>query len=299
MKSERRHELQHNALLEWLTQTGESVKPYLNVILLVLVAVLLGLVGYKWMSAQSAGKEAKAWDAVFAATSKDDTAQLDQTIEDYPKTTAAQWAAIIAGDMHLAAGCDDLFTTKATAADQLQKALDKYTFALETARKSEIRERATYGLARTYEAMAGTRRSQEDLERAKGEYQKVVEKWPQGAFAKAAQARLDALSQASTLEFYDALAAWEPRPAITSPQGLDGLNIPFNNPDDGLNVGGAPKQFFDDISEKIDEAVEKPGEGTPTEGAEKAAPEPDSPEAPAMPAATGDQPADGGTKPVE
>jgi len=229
MKSERRHELQHNALLEWLTQTGQSVKPYLNVVLLVLVAVLLGLVGYKWMSTQSAGKEAKAWDSVFAAISKDDTAQLDQTIEDYPKTIAAQWAAIIAGDMQLASGCQDLFATKATAADQFQKAQDKYTFALEHASKSEIRERATYGLARTYEAMAGTRQSQADLERAKEEYQKIVENWPEGAFAKAAQARLDALSQASTLEFYDALAAWEPRSAITSPQGLDNLNIPFDN----------------------------------------------------------------------
>ena len=43
MKSERRHELQHNALVDWMTQTGKTLKPYQNIIL---SAVVIGLVTF-------------------------------------------------------------------------------------------------------------------------------------------------------------------------------------------------------------------------------------------------------------
>ncbi len=291
MKSERRHELQHNALLDWLMQTGSSIKPYLNAILLGIVVVVLGVAAYKYMSNQSADEEAIAWDSMFEAMGTGEIDQLDQTVEDYPSTSAAQWAAVVAGDLRLSAGCQDLFTTKATAADQFQKALDKYTLVLESCREAVLRERATYGLARTYEAMAGTRRSQEDLARAKTEYEKVVQEWPDGAYAKAAQARLNALSQTSTLEFYDALAAWEPRPAITSPSALDGLNIPFGESGEGLTPGATPTDFLKDITDRIDESMEAPAEGEPSEGAGETSVEIEIPEVPAMPPATGDQPA--------
>lgn len=288
MKSERRHELQHNALLDWLMQTGESVKPHLNAILLGIVVALVAFVGYRWMTTQSADKAATAWDSVFMAMGQGDTAELDQTIEDYRGTVAAEWAAVVAADLQLSAGCQDLFTTKATAGDQFQKAMEKYTTILGYSKESVIRERATYGLARTYEAMAGTRQSKEDLDRARTEYEKVVTDWPDGAYTKAAQARLNALSQTSTLEFYDALAAWEPRPSI-APGAMDNLNIPFDQSGDGLDPGKQPEKFFGDITDKIDESTKAPTEGEPDAGA---AAQPDSTEAPAMPEATGDAPAE-------
>lgn len=285
MKSERRHELQHNALLDWLTETGETVKPHLSVILLGVVVALAAFFGYRWMSSQSANKEATAWDSVFLAMGHGDTAQLEQTIEDYPSTTAAEWAAVIAADLQLSSGCQDLFTTKATAGDQFQKAYEKYSDILRISRDPVIRERATYGLARTCEARAGTRQSKEDLEQARSEYEKVVTEWPKGAYAEASQARLNALSQASTLEFYDALAAWEPRPAVT-PGGMDNLNIPFDQSGSGLNVGEKPKSYFGDI---IDDSKEAPAESAPESDASSAT---ESTDAPAMPEATGEAPAE-------
>ena len=286
MKSERRHELQHNALLDWLMQTSETFKPHLSAVLLGVVIAAAAFLGYRWFSTQTASKEATAWDIVFVAMTQGDTAKLDQTVEDYPSTTAAQWAAVIAADLQLSAGCQDLFTTKATAGDQFQKAYDKYRDVLKISREPVIRERATYGLARTCEARAGTRQSKEDLEQARDYYQKLVDEWPEGAYTEAAQARLDALSQASTLEFYDALAKWEPRPAVTS-GGVGDLNIPFDESGKGLNVGEKPKDFFGDITEKIDESLEAPVEEENEVDSPGAS---DSTEAPAMPAATGDTP---------
>lgn len=266
MKSERRHELQHNALLDWLLQTGEKSKPYANMLLLGVLLVVLAVLGYRWMSTSSASKEATAWDSVFQAIGEDDTVQLDQAATDHPGTDAGQWAAVVAGDLQLAAGCQELFRTKATAAEKFTEAQESYKRALEDSSKSAIRERATFGLARTYEAMAGARPSQEDLTRAQEEYQKIVDNWPDGPYAKEAQARLHALGQSSTKEFYDALAKWEPRPAITSPEGLDNLNIPFDGSGSGLDVGGEPKSFFNDTTKRIDDAMGGATEGEAAEG---------------------------------
>lgn len=292
MRSERRHELQHNVLLDWLTETGKSIKPHVNAILLGIMVVLVGIAAYKWMSMQSSSKEASAWNAVYAAMNQGDTAALDQAVEDYRNTAAAEWAAVVAADLQLNAGCQDLFTTKASAANEFEKARDKYTELLKDSRNEAIRERATFGLARTYEAMASTRQSEKVLDLAKTEYKKVVDTWPNGAYADAAQSRLNALGQTSTLEFYDALAAWEPRPAIKSPAGLEGLNIPFDESGKGLDVGEKPKDFFGDIKDKIDGATKTPGQDAPADGAATPAETPQSTDVPAMPAATGDPPAD-------
>jgi hypothetical protein len=231
---------------------------------------------------------------VFLAMGMGDKAQLDDTVDLYPKTTAAQWALVVSGDLHLAAGCEELFTTKATAPDQLKKAQEKYRLALESCREDVIRERATYGLARCYEAMAGTR-SQGDmkqlLENAVENYEKILTNWPEGAYAAAAQARIDALNQDSTKDFYDGLAKWEPRPAFASPEGLDNMNLPFDQPGAGLEVGEEPKDFFGDITERVDESItdakegESTEEGAPEEGAGEV-------DAPLMPEATGEKSAE-------
>jgi hypothetical protein len=134
--------------------------------------------------------------------------------------------------------------------------------------------------------MAGTRQSKEDLDRAREQYKNVVEGWPKGAYVGAAQSRLNALAQTSTLEFYDALAAWEPRPAITAPTGLDNLNIPFDESGKSLEVGETPKDFFGDVKDKIDGAMKAHS------GIELPAESPEAVDAPAMPEATGEQPAE-------
>ena len=41
MKSERRHELQHNELAEWLFKAGEQLKPYQNLILAAVVVLVV------------------------------------------------------------------------------------------------------------------------------------------------------------------------------------------------------------------------------------------------------------------
>ena len=81
---------------------------------------------------------------------------------------------MISGDLHLYNGCEMLFINKANASQDLQKAFDEYTKVRGEARSSMLRERALFGLARTYEALSGTRRSQGELEKAIQNYQELV-----------------------------------------------------------------------------------------------------------------------------
>ena len=59
MKSERRHELQHNELATWLIKSAEAIKPYQNIILAAVVVVLVGLLGYTLWLRDAAGAPAK------------------------------------------------------------------------------------------------------------------------------------------------------------------------------------------------------------------------------------------------
>ena len=62
MKREERHKLQHNELADWLANAIETLKPYQNVILAAVVAVILAAAVYAWISHASEAKTAEAWD---------------------------------------------------------------------------------------------------------------------------------------------------------------------------------------------------------------------------------------------
>ena len=66
MKSERRHELQHNELADWLAKTAEAIRPHQNAILAGLVTVLIVVLGYTWWSRTSDARTTEAWDQVSA-----------------------------------------------------------------------------------------------------------------------------------------------------------------------------------------------------------------------------------------
>ncbi len=215
MKSEERHRLQENVLAKSLKGVVEAITPYANAILAVILlgVVLLGV--WKWWQTQSAHAAASAWEDLYTAMAANDTAALDRVMEQNPGTEVASWAAILTGDMHLTSGCQDLFTNKATAGQQLRKAVDKYMKVRSESRTPALRERATYGLGRAYEALCGTRQSEGEMNKAVQAYEEVVKNWPKETYAGAASQRLADLKEAKTKEFYDKFAQYDPQPAFT------------------------------------------------------------------------------------
>ncbi len=114
----------------------------------------------------------------------------------------------IKADIRLSVGCQDQFTTRESAKKELGKAIDGYDAALSEATNTAIRERATFGLARAWEA-------QGDLDKATTFYKKLVEQWPDGPYTAIATDRIAALANPAVREFYDEFAKFDPSPLPT------------------------------------------------------------------------------------
>ena len=212
MKSERRHELQHNTLADWLVNSAETIKPYQNMLFAALVVIVIAVAGYTWWSRESARQTTQAWDALNSVLEGGNVTKLAQVIEDYPNTTVADMAAVVLADYRLGAGCDQLFTNKATAQDDLNRATSLYELVRQESRLPSLQERATFGLARVKEANG-------DLERAEQLYDEVATKWPDGAFAAEASRRVADLKRPATKIFYDDFRKFEPKVAFTKEPG--------------------------------------------------------------------------------
>lgn len=281
MKSEERHKLHENALAKSLIGVVESIAPYANAILAVILLVVVVFGVWRWWQSQSAYAAANAWDDLYRAVASNDTAGLDRIVEQNQGTEVASWAAILSADMHLASGCQDLFTNKATAGQELGKAVEKYMQVRSESRTPVLRERATYGLARAYEALSGTRKSEGELGKAIQHYKEVVKNWPKGTYAGAASRRLEDLEQSSTKSFYDKFAKHDPQPAF-APGGpgqplFDSKSLP---------EGGAVPDFSKLMNEAVkadkDEAKPVAEEAKPAaEPTKTPAPEAKEPAAPA------------------
>ena len=243
MKSERRHDLQHNELLDWLTKITSSIRPHANTILIGLILVLGAYGAVKIWSFRSGESTARAWDSFFAAMSSDKKMEdLDGVADGNSSNEVGDWARVVSADLRLANGCDQLFANKIVAGQELQKAMESYVAVLEASKESSIRERATFGLARTYEAMAATRQSQGELKKAEEKYQEVVDQWADGVYAKSAKRRLEDLGRTATKEFYDRFAAYDPKPAF-DPAGGGLGDVPFGA--DSLSPGSPPRDISD------------------------------------------------------
>ncbi len=229
MKRERRHELQHNELAQWIIKTYGYIQPYANAILGVIVLVLLAVAAWTWWSRQSAAQQAAAWNELYIAQANGNPGEIMEVVENNPDRRVGHWAAVVAGDMYLASGCQQLFTSKATAAQDLRKAVESYLMVLEQSQTPMLRERATFGLGRAYEALSATRQGQGELDDAIEQYQTLVDEWPDGAYTQIARQRLQDLQRSATKQFYDKFAQYDPKPAFTEQQpGTPGEKLPFN-----------------------------------------------------------------------
>ncbi|MEN6404902.1 MAG: hypothetical protein ABFC77_00370 [Thermoguttaceae bacterium] len=211
MKSERRHELQHNELALWLERLGETIKPYQNMIWIAVAAVLVFALGYTLWSRQASARTTRAWDELNIALSDGgaNLVTLAKIADEYPGTNVGQTAAVVLADCHLGEGCARLFASKAGALQELNKAIALYQMVSDQTRFDSLRERAAFGLARAAEAKG-------ELSEAGKRYAEVASRWPKGAYAVAAADRADDLKRQSTKEFYDKFKSFDPKPAYSS-----------------------------------------------------------------------------------
>jgi predicted negative regulator of RcsB-dependent stress response len=221
MKTERRHELQTNTLADSLGHAVEAVRPYQQIILGCILAVIVVFGVARYLSMRSSADQAAAWDDYLGAINTDDLEAVSDVVENHPDTPAAYWANIFLGDRHLEQGTNQLFVSKADAKDELKKAEEAYQAVIGKASEPLALQRATLGLARTYESMV-------ELDKARQQYQAVLDKWPGSNYAGIAERRLKDLNEPSTKQFYDWFADFQPRSGVIDGPGTPGMHPPFN-----------------------------------------------------------------------
>jgi tetratricopeptide (TPR) repeat protein len=206
MKSERRHELEHNELADWLNKTFLAVKPYQNLIFGVVILLLAAFLVYSWLHSQSTSQAAASWGLLYKAIDTGDEGKLNEVMDKNPKSAAAQVSALWLADNYLRTGCDQLFVNKDKAELALDKAIQLYQKTLAQSGSPQVSEQATFGLARAYE-------SEGKLTEATKSYEDMLKNWPKGAFVSEANDALARLGKQSTKAWYDRFARFDPKPA--------------------------------------------------------------------------------------
>ncbi|MBN2024400.1 MAG: tetratricopeptide repeat protein [Pirellulales bacterium] len=286
MKGERRHELQHNALAEWMVGLVASIKPYTNAILAgVLLVVIVGVATALWVQ-RSHQQSASAWDEFFTAMNMASAPALDDVAKRYPDQTPGQWASALAGDVRLSQGSQERFASKSAAERELNEAVRCYRETLETSRDGVVRQRATFGLARALESLG-------NLDEARKQYEELVANWPDGPYADMAQRRADDLNRPATRAFYDQFAKFDPMPATSDDPIIPGHRLPFDEsslPPPGEDLFSSPDPLKLDAAGSSHPAapdtLTPPGASdTPDAGTPDAGKTPDAAAAPATPPA--------------
>jgi hypothetical protein len=296
MKTSRRHELQTNALADSLAHWIDRVKPYSRAILAVVVALVVVIFAWGYLSAQRTRQSAEGWNEYFQAIQdRDPREALEGIAARYAGSEVSDFARLTLADLQLKQGTDRLFMQKADARDELRQATEKYRALLGDTRQEELQQRATFGLARAHEALA----TPETLEAARKEYRSIGEKWPNSPYAKDATERANDLDRAATKQFYDWVAKYEPPRPMTGEPGTPGARHDFLK--DPLDDAG-PKlpSAADDVTLPkldLDPKASPPGSEA-TEAPEKAPAPSDAPAAPSdeppksvEPPASSDKPA--------
>ncbi len=275
MKGERRHELQHNALADYITGVVTSVKPYSNAILGCVLLVAVAAAGYLWWSRDLANKEEEGCDEFLALKSKAgfELYDLDGFKKRHEGTKVSFRVLTFAGDMGLIDGSRKLFTNKADAHEELGKAEKSYNEVLAECDDPAKLLQATFGLARIHESLGR-------LEQAVERYEEVGEKWPGTACASQAKKRLEFLAQADSTWFYDRFAEYDPTPktepldpgilpfdpsSLPEPPGSGGGSSMLDLPSLGGGSGDTGKTEPDDTGD--DDGTEADPKSPPTEPA--------------------------------
>jgi hypothetical protein len=273
MKRERRHELEHNALLAWINGVIAVCKPYANLVLGAALAIVIVWAGWTVLARRSGATAGQAWEDLQRALARGSFAEINNVVESYPGSLAAKWARVVLGDFRLGEGCDELFRSRAGAKEELRKAIESYEAALAESSDPAIHQRAKFGLARA-------RESQGELDKAIKEYKKLTA--AEGPYQAIARDRITALENPAVRRFCDKFAQFDPKPAFSeqplAPLDFDKLNPPGPNdlsmPGIGT-VGGEEKPATGEKPKPAGPPIELPGASTPP------------PETPTTPASSG------------
>jgi predicted negative regulator of RcsB-dependent stress response len=232
MKAQHRHELHKNELAEWLEAAIEKAKPYSRAIVGAILALAIVIGVYLYVSALERRTVSAASDQYITALQtfqSEGPMELQRIAEDYHGTEPAVLAQLVLAETQLNQGAAELYVNKPAAETELSHAVGSFMQVSQTTKDPMLRAWALFGLGRAHE-------SQNQLERARSDYQKLIDEYPSSSLVSAARGHVAQLKETSVKEFYDWFAKQNPQPA-----GSDrGSGVPGFKPSFDLSEPPAP-----------------------------------------------------------
>ena len=225
MKAQHRHELHANELAQWLEAAIEKAKPYSRAIVGAILALAIVIGVYLYVNALERRTVTVASDQYITALQtfqSEGPMELQRIVEDYRGTEPAVLAQLVLAETQIKQGGDVLYLNKPAAETELSHAVGSFTQVLQTTKDPMLRAWALYGLGRAHE-------SEGQLDRARSDYQKLIDEYPNSSLVRAARGHLAQLKETSVKEFYDWFAKQNPQPAGSeSGSGVPGLKPSFD-----------------------------------------------------------------------
>jgi tetratricopeptide (TPR) repeat protein len=288
MKSAHRHELETNVLAHRLENFIERAGPYVPKALGGIIAVVVIMLIWSYISGSSASRSNEAWDSYNYAIGAQpmNMELLHQAAEANPGTQMQQSANVTWADSQAMQASHNYIYNRSAANKALEQAASAYQGVIQTSDDERLLGRARLGLARVYEM-------QNNLEKARAEYEQVT-----GPYAAYAKAQAERLAKPEAKETYAWLAAAEPpRPKSPMGPGTPGQKPEFSPGDLSLPAGtdsGAAKpgdaktsEVYDKLFNELQEAA-KPDEKGDRNNPDEPPATDANPTAPSSTPATGD-----------
>jgi hypothetical protein len=295
MNTERRHELENNALAHGITTWSDKLRPYVSPIMAAIAALLVLFIVTSFWNKYQADRNAAAWHEfeleLFGGDGEARSLQRLANSEEYQGTEMQEWAYMAWADRQLRLASELYLRDREEAKKKLTSVEGIYEQFADNASSSELKNRARLGLARVSEM-------QGDLAEAKSQYALV-----DGALALLAEERIKQLEAKPATETVEWLTTVElPKRTLPTGPGVPGARPgfeatpPATDAQSGLNFDSTQslEQILGGIQDAADdkryeEGDAKPAAGdatTPSVTAPAEGATPPSVETPAVPAAT-------------
>ena len=229
MKSERRHELQHNVLADWLATSVESLKPYQNMIFAAATLLLLLVAAYIWWSRDAVERTTTAWDELNVAVENGNPGDHGKSDGRSSRHDRRRYGCrrcgrrALDGRLRTNVRQQSLGRTTACQGDRIVRVGARALPVALAAGKGHFRP----GTAEE------TKGDADSLEKALGLYEEVA-KLPSGAYVAAARHRADDLKRPATRQLYERFAQFDPKPVYSPSQGerppMDMKSLPNEGP---------------------------------------------------------------------
>jgi tetratricopeptide (TPR) repeat protein len=238
MKSAHRHQLETNALAQRLEAYIERYRPYASRITGVVIAVIILIIAWSYISGSSAARRREAWDTYNRAVAgvPPNLEEIHRAAQDYPGTPMQEMADVTWADAQVRDASRLYLYDRPAAMERLDRATSAYEGVVQSSKHERLVNRARLGLARIYEM-------QNHLDKAREQYRQVT-----GAYARYADLQAQRLEKPDAQEAYAWLSTAQlPRPAAPVGPGTPGQKPEFSPGEMTLpNASGADTGKTDD-----------------------------------------------------